>query len=97
MNMAGEEAGTVESADVGISATGPDPREVLAAWANQQDEWARAVVRLVLSTGRQLTEGDPTRPMISFVKRRASTRGHWTRNPSSPLSLSKMMLSYRLL
>lgn len=34
-----------------------DPREVLAAWANEQDEWVRSIVRRVLSSGRAL-EGD---------------------------------------
>lgn len=34
-----------------------DPREVLAAWANEQDEWARAIVRQVLSSGRALPAG----------------------------------------
>lgn len=37
---------------------GPDPREVLAAWANEQDEWARAIVREVLSTGQALSGDD---------------------------------------
>ncbi|MBB1496485.1 AAA family ATPase [Propioniciclava sp. MC1595] len=32
----------------------PDPREVLAAWANEQDEWVRAIVRQVLNSGRAL-------------------------------------------
>ncbi|WP_114202000.1 AAA family ATPase [Janibacter anophelis] len=36
----------------------PDPREVLAAWANEQDEWARAIVRQVLSSGRALSAAD---------------------------------------
>lgn len=36
----------------------PDPREALAAWANHQDEWVRATVRQVLSTGRALSDDD---------------------------------------
>lgn len=36
----------------------PDPRQVLAEWANQQDEWVRVVVRHVLGSGRALTDGD---------------------------------------
>ena len=31
-----------------------DPREALATWANNQDEWLRYIVRQVLSTGRPL-------------------------------------------
>ena len=34
---------------------GDDPRSVLSIWANQSDEWARYIVRNVLSTGRQLS------------------------------------------
>lgn len=33
-----------------------DPRAVLAAWANEHDEWVRFVVRHVLSAGQVLTE-----------------------------------------
>lgn len=50
-----------ESAAVGDDtqeAVAPDPREVLAAWANEQDEWARAIVRQVLSSGRALSAAD---------------------------------------
>ena len=36
----------------------PDPRETLAEWANEQDEWVRLVVRHVLGTGRPLSGGD---------------------------------------
>ena len=32
-----------------VGAATPDPRGVLAAFANEQDEWVRAIVRLVLS------------------------------------------------
>jgi energy-coupling factor transporter ATP-binding protein EcfA2 len=39
-------------------AVAPDPREVLAAWANEQDEWVRAIVRRVLSSGRALPAAD---------------------------------------
>lgn len=35
-----------------------DPREVLAAWANNQDEWVRRVVRQALESGRGLSEAD---------------------------------------
>jgi hypothetical protein len=35
-----------------------DPREILAAWANEQDEWVRAIIRRVLSSGRALPEDD---------------------------------------
>lgn len=34
----------------------PDPRETLATWANDQDEWLRFIVRHVLSSGRSLAE-----------------------------------------
>lgn len=34
--------------------TGTDPRAALADWANQSDEWARYIVREVLSAGRPL-------------------------------------------
>jgi len=34
----------------------PDPRETLATWANEQDEWLRFIVRHVLSSGRPSTE-----------------------------------------
>lgn len=40
------------------SSSPPDPRETLAEWANQQDEWVRLVVRHVLGTGRALAKGD---------------------------------------
>jgi ABC-type transport system involved in cytochrome c biogenesis ATPase subunit len=36
----------------------PDPRNLLATWANNQDEWARFIVRLVLSSGRALSSVD---------------------------------------
>ncbi len=36
----------------------PDPRITLAEWANQQDEWLRSIVRVVLSTGRPLPPGE---------------------------------------
>ena len=35
-----------------------DPRATLAAWANEQDEWVRYVVRHVLTTGTALAETD---------------------------------------
>lgn len=37
---------------------GPDPRTALADWANRSDEWARFIVRQVLSTGRPLPSND---------------------------------------
>ncbi|MCW1825006.1 AAA family ATPase [Mycobacterium senegalense] len=36
----------------------PDPRETLAEWANEQDEWVRVVVRHVLGSGRALSAAD---------------------------------------
>ena len=45
----------------------PDPREVLAAWANEQDEWVRATVRRVLSSGRALS-GDDLDAMYSLFR-----------------------------
>jgi len=36
----------------------PDPRETLAEWANEQDEWVRLIVRQVLGSGRALSAGD---------------------------------------
>ncbi|WP_457062878.1 AAA family ATPase [Mycobacteroides abscessus] len=36
----------------------PDPRETLATWANEQDEWVRSIVRRVLGTGRALSSDD---------------------------------------
>lgn len=41
-----------------VGAATPDPRGVLAAFANEQDEWVRAIVRLVLSSGRALSAAD---------------------------------------
>jgi len=41
----------------GVTASS-DPRAMLADWANQSDEWARYVVRQVLSTGRPLPSND---------------------------------------
>lgn len=46
------------SGDESQGDNGPDPREALAAWANEQDEWVRAIVREVLSTGRALSGDD---------------------------------------
>ncbi|WP_156660735.1 AAA family ATPase [Mycobacterium sp. 852002-10029_SCH5224772] len=36
----------------------PDPRETLAGWANEQDEWIRSIIRHVLGTGRALSNDD---------------------------------------
>lgn len=36
----------------------PDPRETLAEWANEQDEWVRLIVRQVLGSGRALSADD---------------------------------------
>lgn len=58
MSMGVEAARSPGDPEIRAGASVPDPREVLAAWANQQDEWVRAVVRSVLSTGRQLSGGD---------------------------------------
>lgn len=44
--------------DAPQEAVAPDPREVLASWANEQDEWVRAIVRQVLSSGRALPAAD---------------------------------------
>lgn len=44
------------AADAPQGAATPDPREVLAAWANEQDEWVRAIVREVLSSLRALSD-----------------------------------------
>lgn len=35
-----------------------DPRNLLANWANSADEWSRYVVRLVLGSGRRLSDAD---------------------------------------
>lgn len=35
-----------------------DPRSLLANWANGRDEWTRYIVRLVLSSGRRLSDAD---------------------------------------
>jgi len=35
-----------------------DPRNLLANWANGHDEWSRYVVRLVLGSGRRLSDAD---------------------------------------
>ena len=51
------EDATPDAGNPVVAAT-PDPREVLAAWANQQDEWVRAIVRRVLSSGRSLAAAD---------------------------------------
>lgn len=41
-----------------IASPGQDPRAVLAAWANQSDEWLRHLVSQVLSTNRAATADD---------------------------------------
>ncbi|MBJ7353921.1 MAG: AAA family ATPase [Thermoleophilaceae bacterium] len=51
-----EEAGPIEGDPQGSAVL--DPREVLAAWANANDEWVRAVVRRVLSSGRALPDDE---------------------------------------
>ncbi len=51
------EEATPDAEDSGGAAT-PDPRGVLAAWANDQDEWVRSIVRLVLSSERPLAAAD---------------------------------------
>lgn len=49
----------LESQAVVIEEPGPpDPRETLATWANEQDEWVRSIVRHVLGTGRALSSDD---------------------------------------
>ncbi|RZT07925.1 hypothetical protein EV649_7856 [Kribbella sp. VKM Ac-2569] len=35
-----------------LSATAVDPRVLLAEWANENDEWVRAIVAEVVSSGR---------------------------------------------
>lgn len=52
-----EDTALAAAADSRDSVT-PDPREGLAEWANQQDEWVRAIVRRVLSSRRALPDGD---------------------------------------
>lgn len=49
---------TSEFGDDPREAVAPDPREVLAAWADEQDEWVRAIVRRVLISGRALSAAD---------------------------------------
>lgn len=44
--------------DAPQEALAPDPREVLASWANEPDEWVRSIVRQVLSSGRALRAAD---------------------------------------
>lgn len=41
-----------------LASPGQDPRAVLAAWANQSDEWVRHLVSEVLSTNRAATTDD---------------------------------------
>lgn len=40
------------------TSTGADARVLLSTWANDNDEWVRAIVRGVLSTGRALVDSD---------------------------------------
>ncbi|MFE4464063.1 hypothetical protein ACFRCR_02990 [Oerskovia sp. NPDC056781] len=40
------------------TSTGADARVLLSTWANDNDEWVRAIVRPVLSTGRALVGSD---------------------------------------
>jgi len=58
MTMDGSPERACATTDSSQDATAPDPREALAAWANHQDEWVRATVRQVLSTGRALSSDD---------------------------------------
>lgn len=44
--------------EVQVESSGQDPRAVLAAWANQSDEWVRHLVSQVLSTNRAATTED---------------------------------------
>ena len=44
--------------EVEVASPGQDPRAVLAAWANQSDEWVRHLVSQVLSTNRAATTDD---------------------------------------
>ncbi|TFV90056.1 AAA family ATPase [Blastococcus sp. CT_GayMR16] len=44
--------------DAAAAVPGTDPRAILAAWANDSDEWVRFVVRQVLDTGRPLSLED---------------------------------------
>lgn len=44
--------------EVEVASLGQDPRAVLAAWANQSDEWVRHLVSQVLSTNRAATTAD---------------------------------------
>ncbi len=41
-----------------VGSTGQDPRAVLAAWANQSDEWVRHLVSQILSSNRTATAAD---------------------------------------
>lgn len=44
--------------EVEVASPGQDPRALLAAWANQSDEWVRHLVSQVLSTNRAATTDD---------------------------------------
>jgi energy-coupling factor transporter ATP-binding protein EcfA2 len=46
----------------------PDPRSMLADWANGKDEWTRLIVRLVLETGRPLSSEDVSTAFQLFLE-----------------------------
>jgi hypothetical protein len=54
-----------------LSATAVDPRVLLAEWANENDEWVRAVVADVISSGRALTESSLANTYTIFRQEKA--------------------------
>ena len=63
MNTSGAGAGT----SVG-DAVAFDPGAQLAEWANSKDEWTRRIVRLVLASGKPLSEADITNSFRLFLE-----------------------------
>jgi predicted ATPase len=55
---ASPDSGAAATPDEAPALAGTDPRAILAAWANDSDEWVRFVVRQVLDAGRPLSLED---------------------------------------
>src|SRR4051794_31025581 len=57
-STASTDSGAAAALDGGAALPATDPRAILAAWANDSDEWVRFVVRQVLDAGRPLSLED---------------------------------------
>lgn len=87
----------LESQAVVIEEPGPpDPRETLATWANEQDEWVRSIVRHVLGTGRALSSDDIDVVYALFRQEKGLDSERFQRSLASRWGCWRRMPNFRL-